>query len=216
MTRLGHKLLSDFRNHRQNPLIGAYSKIFIECIYPVIGQLQTVKWPIASPWCHVWKSPVCGNGATYLATSAQHLTLQAVVWKEQLNQAPPPWRHNATKSWHHTRNRTVHTIEYQHRTSNFRLHISANKSIKNTCIWPPSRGQYAGMYEVIYPITKIYKYLLINSCVLWVTFTSRKLHAYGVSPDSCDPQCSHSTNRTHRVKISTVKSRWAKLIKGIP
>ena len=167
------------------------------------------------PRLKVSVSPVCGNGATCLAKSAQHLTLLAVVWKEQLNQAPPPWHHNATKSWHHIRNRTVHTIEYQRRTSYFRLHVSAKKSIKNTCIWPPSKGQYAGMYDVIYPITKMYKYLLINSCVLWVTFTSRELHAYGVSP----MHVTHSApiqQIAPRVKISTVKSRWAKLIKGIP
>ena len=43
-----------------------------------------------------------------------------------------------------------------------------------------------------------------------------KLHAYGVSRDACDLLCSYLTNRKQRVKISTVKSDWAKLIKGIP
>ena len=43
-----------------------------------------------------------------------------------------------------------------------------------------------------------------------------KLHAYGVSCDACDLLCSYLTNRTQRVKISTVKSDWAKSIKGIP
>ena len=40
-----------------------------------------------------------------------------------------------------------------------------------------------------------------------------KLHAYG---DACDLLCSYLTNRSQRVKISTVKSDWAKLIKGVP
>ena len=43
-----------------------------------------------------------------------------------------------------------------------------------------------------------------------------KLHAYGVSRDACDLLCSYLTNRTQRVKISSVKSDWAKLIKGVP
>ena len=43
-----------------------------------------------------------------------------------------------------------------------------------------------------------------------------KLHAYGVSRDACDLLCSYLTNRTQRVKISTVKSDWVKLIKGVP
>ena len=41
-----------------------------------------------------------------------------------------------------------------------------------------------------------------------------KLHA--VSRDACDLLCSYLTNPTQRVKISTVKSDWAKLIKGVP
>ena len=43
-----------------------------------------------------------------------------------------------------------------------------------------------------------------------------KLHAYGVSRDTWDLLCSYLTNRTQRVKISTAKSDWAKLIKGVP
>ena len=43
-----------------------------------------------------------------------------------------------------------------------------------------------------------------------------KLHAYGVSRDACDLLRSYLTNRSQRVKISTVKSDWAKLIKGVP
>ena len=43
-----------------------------------------------------------------------------------------------------------------------------------------------------------------------------KLHAYGVSHDACNLLCSYLTNRTQRVKISTVKSDWVKLIKGVP
>ena len=43
-----------------------------------------------------------------------------------------------------------------------------------------------------------------------------KLHAYGVSRDACDLLCSYLTNRSQRVKISSVKSDWAKLIKGVP
>ena len=43
-----------------------------------------------------------------------------------------------------------------------------------------------------------------------------KLHAYGVSREAFDLLCSYLTNRTQRVKISTVKSDWAKLIKGVP
>ena len=43
-----------------------------------------------------------------------------------------------------------------------------------------------------------------------------KLHAYGVSRDAFDLLCSYLTNRTERVKISTVKSDWVKLIKGVP
>ena len=43
-----------------------------------------------------------------------------------------------------------------------------------------------------------------------------KLHAYGVSRDACDLLCCYLTNRTQRVKISTVKSDWARLIKGVP
>ena len=37
-----------------------------------------------------------------------------------------------------------------------------------------------------------------------------------VSRDAYDLLCSCLTNRTQRVKISTVKSDWAKLIKGVP
>ena len=43
-----------------------------------------------------------------------------------------------------------------------------------------------------------------------------KLHAYGVSRDACCLLCSYLTNRSQRVKISSVKSDWAKLIKGVP
>ena len=43
-----------------------------------------------------------------------------------------------------------------------------------------------------------------------------KLHAYGVSRNACDLLCSYLTNRSQRVKISSVKSDWAKLIKGVP
>ena len=43
-----------------------------------------------------------------------------------------------------------------------------------------------------------------------------KLHAYGVSRDACDLLCYYSTNRFQRVKISSVKSDWAKSIKGVP
>ena len=43
-----------------------------------------------------------------------------------------------------------------------------------------------------------------------------KFHAYGVSRDACDLLCSYLTNRSQRVKISSVKSDWAKLIKGVP
>ena len=43
-----------------------------------------------------------------------------------------------------------------------------------------------------------------------------KLHAYGVSRGASDLLCYYLTNRTQRVKISTVKSDWAKLIKGVP
>ena len=43
-----------------------------------------------------------------------------------------------------------------------------------------------------------------------------KLHAYGVSRDTCDLLCSYFTNRTQGVQISTVKSNWATLIKGVP
>ena len=43
-----------------------------------------------------------------------------------------------------------------------------------------------------------------------------KLHAYGVSRDACDLLCSYLTNRIQRVKMSTVKSDWAKSIKGVP
>ena len=43
-----------------------------------------------------------------------------------------------------------------------------------------------------------------------------KLHAYGVSRDACALLCSYLTNHTQRVKMSTVKSDWAKLIKGVP
>ena len=43
-----------------------------------------------------------------------------------------------------------------------------------------------------------------------------KLHAHGVSRDACDLLCSYLTNRFQRVKISSVKSDWAKSIKGVP
>ena len=43
-----------------------------------------------------------------------------------------------------------------------------------------------------------------------------KLHAYGVSSDAYDLLRSYLTNRSKRVKISTLKSDWAKLIKGVP
>ena len=43
-----------------------------------------------------------------------------------------------------------------------------------------------------------------------------KLHAYGVSRDACDLLCSYLTNRSQRVKISSVKSDWVKLIIWVP
>ena len=43
-----------------------------------------------------------------------------------------------------------------------------------------------------------------------------KLHAYGVSRDACYLLFSYLTNRSQRVKISSVKSDWAKSIKGVP
>ena len=42
-----------------------------------------------------------------------------------------------------------------------------------------------------------------------------KLHAYGVSRDACDLLCSCLTNHSQRVKISSVKNDWAKLIEGV-
>ena len=43
-----------------------------------------------------------------------------------------------------------------------------------------------------------------------------KLLAYHVSRDACDPLRSYLTNRSQRVKIYTVKSDWAILIKWVP
>ena len=43
-----------------------------------------------------------------------------------------------------------------------------------------------------------------------------KLRTYDVSCAACDQLCSYLTNRSQRVKISSVKSDWAKLIKGVP
>ena len=41
-----------------------------------------------------------------------------------------------------------------------------------------------------------------------------ELHAYGVSRDACDLLCSYLTNRTQRVKISTVKVTGLNQLKG--
>ena len=49
-------------------------------------------------------SPACHNRVTWLATSAQQLTLLAVVRSKQLCQAPRPWRHNATPWRRHIQN----------------------------------------------------------------------------------------------------------------
>ena len=51
-------------------------------------------------------SPACHNQVTWLATSAQQLTLLAVARSKQLCQAPPPWRHNAMPWWRHLQNIT--------------------------------------------------------------------------------------------------------------
>ena len=49
-------------------------------------------------------SPACHNQVTWLATSAQQLTLLAVARSKQLCQAPRPWRHNATPRRRHLQN----------------------------------------------------------------------------------------------------------------
>ena len=51
-------------------------------------------------------SPACHNRVTWLASSAQQLTLLAVVRKRSLWQAPPPWRHNTLPWWRHIQNST--------------------------------------------------------------------------------------------------------------
>ena len=43
-----------------------------------------------------------------------------------------------------------------------------------------------------------------------------KLHAYGVSRDSCSLLLSYLGNRLQRVKISSAKSEWVKMTKGVP
>ncbi len=43
-----------------------------------------------------------------------------------------------------------------------------------------------------------------------------KLHAYGVSPDSCQMIASYLTNRQQRVKLGEHRSKWNTLSKGFP
>ena len=43
-----------------------------------------------------------------------------------------------------------------------------------------------------------------------------KLHAYGVSRDSCSLLLSYLGNRLQRVKISSAKSEWVTMTKGVP
>ena len=43
-----------------------------------------------------------------------------------------------------------------------------------------------------------------------------KLHAYGVSHESCSLMLSYLKDRLQRVKISAAKSDWAKMTKGVP
>ena len=43
-----------------------------------------------------------------------------------------------------------------------------------------------------------------------------KLHAYGVSPESCSLMLSYVKDRSQRVKISAIKGDWAKMTKGVP
>ena len=43
-----------------------------------------------------------------------------------------------------------------------------------------------------------------------------KLHAYGMSRESCNLILSYLRNRLHRVRIGSVKSEWAYVMKGVP
>ena len=44
----------------------------------------------------------------------------------------------------------------------------------------------------------------------------KKLNAYGVSDSSCRLMASYLSNRTQRVKIGSVVSSWAEIMKGVP
>ena len=44
----------------------------------------------------------------------------------------------------------------------------------------------------------------------------KKLNAYGMSDSSCRLMASYLCNRTQRVKIGSVVSLWAKIMKGVP
>ena len=79
-----------------------------QVLHPVIGQLNTVIPPIACPWSgvQIFRITRLPQWVTWLATSAQRLTLLAVVRSKQLCPAPRPWRHYATPWWCHLRNIT--------------------------------------------------------------------------------------------------------------